>query len=61
MIFTQLPNALLFGKQITQAINKIEESNELAVILLKLNDFKAIHSNFGNFNSNSVLIEFVKN
>lgn len=58
--FTQLPNALLFGKQITQAINKIEESNELAVILLKLNDFKAIHSNFGNFNSNSVLIEFVK-
>ncbi|KTD11879.1 regulatory protein (GGDEF and EAL domains) [Legionella gratiana] len=58
--FTQLPNALLFSEQITQAIDKIEKSNELAVILLKLNDFKAIHNNFGNFNSNSVLIEFVK-
>lgn len=58
--FTQLPNSLLFREQVTQAINKIEKSNELAVILLKLNDFKAIHNNFGNFNANSVLMQFVK-
>ncbi|PWY55040.1 GGDEF-domain containing protein [Legionella qingyii] len=58
--FTQLPNAFLFSEQIKQAINKIEESNELAVIILKLNDFKVIHDNFGNFNANSVLIQFVK-
>lgn len=58
--FTQLPNAILFHEQINEAINKIEKPNELAVILLKLNDFQTIHNNFGNFNSNSVLIEFVK-
>ncbi|STY28521.1 regulatory protein (GGDEF and EAL domains) [Legionella wadsworthii] len=58
--FTQLPNALLFNEQIKQAINKIEEANELGVIILKLNDFKTIHNNFGNFNSNHVLIQFVK-
>ncbi|MCW8384715.1 bifunctional diguanylate cyclase/phosphodiesterase [Fluoribacter dumoffii] len=59
-LFTQLPNSLLFGEQIMQAINKIERSNELAVVLLKLNDFNVIHNNFGNFNANSVLIQFVK-
>ncbi|MCW8444512.1 bifunctional diguanylate cyclase/phosphodiesterase [Fluoribacter gormanii] len=58
--FTQLPNAFLFSEQIKQAINKMEEPNELAVIILKLNDFKVIHDNFGNFNANSVLIQFVK-
>lgn len=58
--FTQLPNAFLFSEQIKQAINKIEKLNELAVIILKLNDFKAIHNNFGNFDAKSVLIQFVK-
>ncbi|WP_454780408.1 putative bifunctional diguanylate cyclase/phosphodiesterase [Legionella sp. WA2022007384] len=58
--FTQLPNAFLFSEQIKQAISKMEELNELAVIILKLNDFKVIHDNFGNFNANSVLIQFVK-
>ncbi|CAM2951275.1 regulatory protein (GGDEF and EAL domains) [Legionella steigerwaltii] len=58
--FTQLPNSFLFREQITQAIHKIEKPNELAVILLKLNDFKSIHNNFGNFNANSALIQFVK-
>ncbi|MCW8409859.1 bifunctional diguanylate cyclase/phosphodiesterase [Legionella sp. PATHC035] len=58
--FTQLPNSLLFHEQTKQAIHKIETPNELAVILLKLNDFKSIHNNFGNFNANSVLIQFVK-
>ncbi|MCE0722875.1 MULTISPECIES: putative bifunctional diguanylate cyclase/phosphodiesterase [Legionella] len=58
--FTQLPNALLFSEQIRQAIDKIEKPNELAVIILKLNDFKTVHNNFGNFNANSALIQFVK-
>ncbi|WP_058519145.1 putative bifunctional diguanylate cyclase/phosphodiesterase [Legionella parisiensis] len=58
--FTQLPNALLFSEQIKQAIVKIEKPNELAVVILKLNDFKAVHNNFGNFNANSALIQFVK-
>ncbi|HHF0525067.1 TPA: putative bifunctional diguanylate cyclase/phosphodiesterase [Legionella anisa] len=58
--FTQLPNALLFSEQIKQAIDKIEKPNELAVIILKLNDFKVVHNNFGNFNANSALMQFVK-
>ncbi|WP_454785320.1 putative bifunctional diguanylate cyclase/phosphodiesterase [Legionella sp. WA2024007413] len=58
--FTQLPNAFLFSEQIKQAINKMEELHELAVIILKLNDFKVIHDNFGDFNANSVLTQFVK-
>lgn len=58
--FTQLPNALLFNEQISQAINKIEKGHELAVIILKLNDFKAMHNNFGNFNAQSILMQFVK-
>ncbi|QMT59432.1 bifunctional diguanylate cyclase/phosphodiesterase [Legionella sp. PC997] len=58
--FTQLPNAFLFSEQIKQAIDKMEELHELGVIILKLNDFKVIHDNFGDFNANSVLTQFVK-
>jgi|GEM_PF-2091449 len=57
---TNLPNGRLFSEQVTQAIAQLGKFNELAVIVLKINDFKSILSNFGNFNANSVLKQYTK-
>lgn len=57
---TGLPNSRLFSEQITQAIQQLGKFNELAVIVLKINDFKSIHSNFGSFNANTVLKQYTK-
>lgn len=57
---TGLPNNRLFSEQITQSIQQLGKNNELAVIVLKINDFKSILSNFGNFNANSVLKQYTK-
>jgi len=57
---TGLPNSRLFSEQLIQAIHSLGKSNKLAIILLKINDFKSILSNFGNFNTNSVLKQYTK-
>lgn len=57
---TNIPNSRLFSEQITQAIQHLGKANELAIVVLKINDFKSINSNFGNFNANSVLKQFTK-
>lgn len=57
---TGLPNNRLFSEQITQSIQQLGKNNELAVLVLKINDFKSILSNFGNFNANSVLKQYTK-
>lgn len=55
---TKLPNTRLFSEQIAQAIDQLGESLSLAVIVLKINDFKSILYNFGNFNANTVIKQF---
>ncbi|TAL61187.1 MAG: GGDEF domain-containing protein [Legionella sp.] len=57
---TGLPNSRLFSEQLTQSIQQLGKGNELAVIVLKINDFKSILSNFGNFNTNSVLKQYTQ-
>jgi len=57
---THLPNSRLFSDQLSQAIKQLGKSNELGLIILRINDFKNIHTNFGNFNANSVLKQFAK-
>lgn len=57
---THLPNNRLFSEQVAQSIQQIGKLNELAVIILKINDFKSLSSKFGNFNVNSVIIQFTK-
>lgn len=57
---THLPNNRLFSDQLSQAIKQLGKNNELGLIILRINDFKNIHNNFGNFNANNVLKQFTK-
>ena len=55
---TNLPNARMFGEQVKQAITQIGPKGELAIVVIKINDFSNISFNFGTFNANSVLKQF---
>lgn len=55
---THLPNSRLFSEQLSQTMKQLNHGNELGLIILRINDFKNIQSNFGNFNANSVLKKF---
>ncbi len=55
---TNLPNSRLLVQRIQQAIQQLQEDDELAVIALTINNFKEINYQFGNFNANSVLLQF---
>lgn len=57
---THLPNIMLFSEQLTAAIQQTSKSGEIAVIVLKINDLKNLHHNFGNFNVSNVLVQFTK-
>ncbi len=57
---THLPNSRLFSDQLNQSIKQLGRGDKLGLILLRINDFKNIHNNFGNFNANTVLKQFTK-
>lgn len=59
---TNLPNQRLFIQRINQGIRQINGNvNEaLAVIILRLNDFKEINAKYGSFNGNSLLVQFAE-
>ncbi|WP_058480001.1 phosphodiesterase [Legionella waltersii] len=57
---THLPNSRLLKEQIIESIKQLNNSGELAVVILKINGFKQLHNYFGNFNVNQALIEYSK-
>jgi diguanylate cyclase (GGDEF)-like protein len=57
---TNLPNSRLLIQRIQQAIQQLQEGDELAVITLNINNFKEINYKFGNFNANSLLMQFAE-
>lgn len=57
---TNLPNQRLLTQRIEQGIRQINKGEELAIILLHINDFKDINYKFGSFNANNLLIQFAE-
>jgi diguanylate cyclase len=57
---TKLPNARMFTEQIEHDIEQLGNQGQLAVIVIKINDFQNIAYNFGNFNANTVLVQFAE-
>jgi diguanylate cyclase (GGDEF)-like protein len=57
---TNLPNARLYSTRINQGIKQIGKDEQLAVILLHINLFKDINRKYGNFNANSLLVQFAE-
>lgn len=57
---TNLPNARTLSKQVERAINVSGRHNEVAIIVLKMNDLSSINYNFGTFNANNVLKQFAE-
>lgn len=55
---TNLPNHRLLAQRIDQGIKQIQKEDELALILLSINDFKEINYQFGSFSANSLLLQF---
>jgi diguanylate cyclase (GGDEF)-like protein len=55
---TKLPNNHMFSGQISNAIDQLGTQGQLAVIVVKINDFENISYNFGTFNANNVLKQF---
>lgn len=58
---TNLPNSRMYTLQLTQSIEKLDKRGELAVIIIKINDFMNINYNFGTFNANTILKQFTDN
>jgi len=57
---TNLPNSRLLSLRINQGIKQIKKDEELALIILNINDFKGINYSFGNFNANNLLLQFTE-
>ncbi|KTD57745.1 putative bifunctional diguanylate cyclase/phosphodiesterase [Legionella shakespearei] len=57
---TNLPNARMFTEQIDHDIQQLGNQGQLAVIVIKINDFQNINYNFGTFNANTVIIQFAE-
>ncbi len=55
---THLPNRRLLTEKIDQAISQSAADNQLAVIILNINNFKQINYNLGVFNGNNILKQF---
>lgn len=55
---TNLPNSRMLSLQLSQAIEKMDKRGELAVIVIKINDFINITHSFGTFNANTILKQF---
>lgn len=55
---TNLPNGRMLSEKITQGIEQLGSQGQLALIVIKINDFKNISYNFGTFNANNVLKQF---
>lgn len=57
---TNLPNNRLLSERINQGIKQIAEGEELAVIIVNINNFKDINYYFGSFSGNSLLMQFTE-
>lgn len=55
---TGLPNYQLLLQRTTQAVQKINNGDELAVIVIRVNRFKDINYKLGSFGANSLLVQF---
>lgn len=55
---TNLPNEHLMRGLIAQSIQKLSNGDGLAVIVIKINDFKDINYKFGSLGANNVLVHF---
>jgi len=57
---TSLPNVQLLLPRIAQGIQKLNEKDELAVLVIRINKFKEINYQFGSFGANSLLVQFAE-
>lgn len=57
---TNLPNSRLLNEKIRLAIEQLGAQGELAVIVIKINDFNNINYNFSSFNANNVIKQFAE-
>ncbi|MBL7481495.1 putative bifunctional diguanylate cyclase/phosphodiesterase [Legionella bononiensis] len=55
---TSLPNSRMLSEQIKLGMEQLGTQGQLALIIIKINDFQNINYNFGTFNANSVLKQF---
>lgn len=55
---TSLPNSRMLSEQMKQGIEQLGTQGQLALIIIKINDFQAINYNFGAFNANTLLKQF---
>lgn len=57
---TNLPNSKLLGQRINQGITQIKKGENLALIILIINNFKQVNYEYGNFNANNLLLQFTE-
>lgn len=55
---TNIPNSRMLCEKIKDSIEQLGTQGQLAVIVIKINDFANINYNFGTFNANNVLKQF---
>ncbi|GGI88469.1 putative bifunctional diguanylate cyclase/phosphodiesterase [Legionella impletisoli] len=57
---TNLPNNRLLQKRLSQGIQQIKKGEELALILLTINQFRDINYSIGSYSANSLLVQFAE-